>query len=135
MSVDVYQLHILPSVDGLNEHSPIVDDAVDDFREDVRGSHEIELVQDNSAPQSNSKGTFETIIVGLGGPAGIAASAAALARIMRLWLERDRDRSLTIKLPGAKGSENAIKISGEKVSNDAILKAVERVLDSRGKRN
>ena len=134
MSVDVHQLQILPSVDGLNEHSPVIDDAVDDFREDVRASREIELVQGSPAPRDNSKGVFETIVVGLGGPAGVAASAAALARIMRLWLERDRDRSLTIKLPDSKGAGTEIKISGENVSNDAILKAVERVLDSKGKK-
>ncbi|GIH66324.1 hypothetical protein Msi02_71410 [Microbispora siamensis] len=70
----------------------------------------------------SKKGSIDQLVVEL--PA-VAAISGALARILRLWLQRDRDREISAEIRLPHSDPVIVKASGEGVSLDALQKAID----------
>jgi hypothetical protein len=80
------------------------------------------MVQEGTVAESGWKGAPIELVVSLGAP----GTLAALARIVKLWLGRDRRRSIILSVRnGPEGT--VITIEGEQVSVDTLTDAINSI--------
>jgi hypothetical protein len=126
-SVSEISVQVELSSAGLDASHPAMESAVANFVADVRGTQGL-APSDSGVPVTGKKGSLEAIGVALSSPAAIAA----LARIVRLWLERDRDRSVDVVVGDAGSADRRIIVSGNNISTASLeyaLKAAFEVAD------
>ncbi|MCX5117240.1 hypothetical protein OG992_08600 [Micromonospora sp. NBC_00362] len=75
-------------------------------------------------PVVGRKGQWTELVIALGGPSVVAGAVTA----MRLWLSRDRRRSLTLTASRAGEDPLRIEISGDNVAERTVHEAVQRLL-------
>jgi hypothetical protein len=75
--------------------------------------------RERNTDKHGTKGAIVDLVVSLSGP----SSLAALTRIIRLWLDRDRQRSMTISVR-KDGKETTIKVDGSPISTENLAEAL-----------
>jgi hypothetical protein len=103
--------------------------AVADLRADLDRLPELRA-RERHTTEHGTKGALVDLVVTLSS----SGSLAALARVIRLWLGRDRRRSLTVTFQ-QDGKETVIKVGGDPISIENLNKALSAVthLDANAK--
>lgn len=125
------QLRIQASVVDVSDDHPAATAAVAELVEAIGETSDLDIDEAMVVPQDATdaegdatKGIAETLIVTMGGPAGIAS----LAQLLRVWLSRDRDRTLSVVVREENGRERSLDIKLEAGSEQALVTALERGL-------
>jgi hypothetical protein len=71
---------------------------------------------------ANTKGAAQDLIVSMG---GTGISAGTVLQAFKMWLGRDRRRSLTLRRMLADGSVVETTVEGDDVSDETIRRAIE----------
>lgn len=104
---------------GLRSDHPAAQAALGELIDDLRSDTRMEA-RERSAAIAGGKGVPVELVVSL----STSGTVAALVRILKLWLQRDRRRSLSVSLRTAAG-DTVISVDGDKVSTEALTKALE----------
>jgi hypothetical protein len=104
---------------GLRNDHPATQAALGELMGDLRSDPRLEA-RERSAAIAGGKGVPVELIVSL----STSGTAAALARIVKLWLQRDRRRSVKVSLRTAAG-ETIISVDGDEISTETLTKALE----------
>jgi hypothetical protein len=118
---------------GLPGDHPAQLQGTDEFLHDIHDEIGI-TVKDRAVSPANgtrAKGGLPEILL----TPGSASAAWALVRIVKLWLARDRRRTIDITLSGPGEESFTVQASGENLSVDALEGAVRKVLESRAATN
>ncbi|MGH3779051.1 MAG: hypothetical protein ACRDRO_00085 [Pseudonocardiaceae bacterium] len=111
---------------GLEAGHPAVLDALDEFFTDLKSVPELRAAEQD-AVGSGGKGVLAELIVGLEGTGSIAA-------FVRLWLERDRHRSLTVSVTEQE-TGRVIQIEGKSISIETLTEALSAAAHQRSEKN
>jgi Effector Associated Constant Component 1 len=111
-------------VAGLEGSHPAVLGALDELFADLKSVPELKTAERDVAGRAG-KGVLAGLIVVLSS----TGSITAFARIVRLWLERDRHRLLTVSITELE-TGRVIKIEGEQISIGTLTDAL-GVVDGR----
>jgi hypothetical protein len=107
---------------GLTLDHPAAQAATVELLTDLRGEPNLRTRQQDRAAESGAKGAATEIIVSL----ATSGSLASLARILQVWLSRDRRRSLTVALRETPDGK-VISVEGEKITADVLAAAIKSV--------
>lgn len=90
---------------------------------DLRGVAGLRVTEED-APGTGHKGGLTDLVIALGGPSVVAG----VVTVVRLWLSRDRRRSLTIR--AARSGEDLvwIEIAGDNIAERTVHEAIQRLL-------
>ena len=111
-----------PMIGAVEPAHPSAVAAVDELELLTRQVPSVSVVRDRHAPPAGQKGGWVDLILLLGSP----SAAAGLLAAWRLWLRRDRARSLTVTVSHDDGrADTVIHIEGEAVSTANIEAALE----------
>lgn len=116
--VETTEISVEGRVAGLDVGHPAALNACAELLADLKSVPELEAAE-RDAGGHEGKGALTELIVGLGS----SGSIAAFARIVRLWLERDRHRSLTVSI-AEQETGKVIKIEGEHISIGTLTDAL-----------
>lgn len=107
------------SLTGLREDHPVALGALDELTADLRTEPGLR-VRERLASTGEGKGVPVELIVSL----ATSGTVAGLARIVNLWLHRDRRRSLTVSVQTPAG-EKVVSVTGEEISVEALTAALD----------
>lgn len=94
--------------------------------DDVRVTEEDRTASTGHKGQSTGhKGQWQDLVLALGGPSVVAG----VVSVFRLWLSRDRRRSLTLVATRPGEEPLRIEISGEHIAEETVRDAVLQLLD------
>ncbi|MEU2775942.1 hypothetical protein ABZ646_24160 [Streptomyces sp. NPDC007162] len=113
------------SIDGLESQHPAVEEAFAEFVHSARAVPGL-AVTEESIPSPHSKGSGLSDLLLL---PGTPAVAVAVARMFRLWLQRDRARSIAVTVRQAGREVLSVEASGEAVSIDALERSINQTLE------
>lgn len=105
---------------GLRNDHPAALAAHRELLADLRSDPRLEA-REQSGSIAAGKGVPVELIVSLGGTSGIVA---AVVRILKLWLQRDRRRSVRVSVRTPAG-ETIVSVEGDQISTETLAKALE----------
>lgn len=123
--IEGLRIDVRPGIGNLSPQLPAHAQAVDELLDDLRSVNGLTAREEAAAPSSPSaKGGITELVLG----PSTASAAWAVVKLARLWLERDRRRtiSITVRQPGREPVE--IEGSGENLSLDVLARTVELAL-------
>ncbi len=107
-----------PSVEGLEPteraHQAAIQDLVD-FVDETSG---VAVVSVPADPTPLTKGSWEPLLLSVGSPTAVVA-------VIRLWLRRDRRRSVKVRVALPDADPVEIEASGEAISLSGLQSALE----------
>ena len=110
---------IIPHLTGLTLDHPAVRASIAELLEDLQREPQLRARQQDTAALDGEKGGTAEVVISL----ATSGSLASIARILRLWLSRDRRRSLTVEVhDGPDG--RIISVEGDKISADVLVDAI-----------
>ena len=107
---------------GLTLDHPAAQAAVEELLTDLTSEPGLRARQQDGSADAGAKGAATEIIVSL----ATSGSLASLARILQVWLSRDRRRSLTVAIRQTPDGK-VISVEGEKISSDVLATAIKSV--------
>jgi hypothetical protein len=108
---------------GLERGHPATQLAAEEFWYDV-GAEPTLTVEDTGGPLTGTKGVEQVLTVVLTSPVAMYS----LVKIVKLWLGRDRDRSVSVSFDSPEGAASTVTVDGEKISIDLLEKALHEAL-------
>jgi hypothetical protein len=114
------EIELRPRSDHLDEGDPRFREQVGNFIRELRA---VAPVRTHSTPVAGTKGGVDTISVVLGA-LGSAGTFTAVEHMFRSWLNRDRGRSLEVRL--TKGDPSRVTLKGGSLDDD--LKELQALL-------
>jgi hypothetical protein len=115
------ELRVAPSVEGLDKGHPALEAAADEFYDNLRQLSGIKVQErDVGTTQFGFKGVLQHLVLMPDGP----AAAWATVKMAKLWLSRDRQRSLTVTIDCPGQEPRTITASGDIVSAEALERAI-----------
>jgi hypothetical protein len=121
---------IILELAGLTWDHPAMQAATVELLTDLRSQSNLRTRQQDKAAESGTKGATTEIIVSL----ATSGSLASLARILQVWLSRDRRRSLTVAVRETPDGK-VISVEGEKITADALAAAIKSVAPTAHEQN
>ncbi len=110
---------IIPHLTGLTPDHPAMQAATAELLEDLRREPRLRAQQEDTAAMDGAKGGMAEVVISL----ATSGSLASIARILHLWLGRDRRRSLTVDIHDGPDGK-AISVEGDKISVDVLADAI-----------
>lgn len=104
---------------GLRSDHPAAQAALSELLDDLRSDPRLEA-REQSVPIAAGKGLPAELIVSL----VTSGTVATLVRILKLWLQRDRRRSLKVSVRTPAG-ETIVSIEGDQISTATLARALE----------
>jgi hypothetical protein len=132
MSVDI---GVGLDVAGLDRDHPSFELATQEFISDARETPELEVSeQKKSASDADAAtpGTKSGIVQELILIASAPSSAAAVVSLVKLWLRRDRHRSISLEIRPSGKAPVTVQASGDNISLETLEKVVESSLNELG---
>lgn len=115
------KLQVVPSMEGLDKGHPASEMAISEFNAHLHELSSIKIEErDAEVAWPGSKGALEHLTLD---PEG-AAAAWAVVRMAKLYLSRDRRRSLTVTIDRPGHEPQTITASGDSVSVGALERAI-----------
>ncbi|MGW4222587.1 effector-associated constant component EACC1 [Streptomyces bauhiniae] len=109
------KIGIRTEVVGLAADHPVTQEALDEFASDAREVPGLS-VEEGGTPASGAKGGVSELILAPGAP----SAAWAVVALVKLWLRRDRSRSMTITIRREGDDPLTVTVSGEQISTQAL---------------
>ena len=114
-------LRITPNMEGLARSHPAAIQATEELYSDMRRSPGTRIDEpDTGLAQPSTKGALQELLVS---PESAGAAWAAV-KIVKLWLARDRRRTLTVTIDRPGRERQTIHASGDSISVEALERAV-----------
>ena len=121
------EMQVELGVDGVAGGHPAYLQAAEEFVHDIREQPGIAVAERAAAaPPSGAKGAVQELILA----PGTATLALAAVKIMKLWLSRDRRRTIDININRPGSEPVTLHASGEHISLDVLEETVRRALDA-----
>ena len=120
MSIDI-EIHLVARNDRYDEEDPRWLDQVSALKNELH--RETESVRHRREPVPRTKVTVDQFVLTLG-TAGVFSVAVD---ILRVWLARDKDRSVQFTVIGPDGERETVQVTAENAGDaawDSIIKAV-----------
>lgn len=117
------------SADGLEPTHRAHQAAVQDFIDFTNETPGVHLSRVPVEPSGGTKGAWEQLVLEVASPSG----AAAVVALFRLWLHRDRKRSVRVTIRTDDRPPVEVEANGESISLDALKAAIEAAFKSPGK--
>lgn len=73
---------------------------------------------------AEGKGSLQDIVVNVGGS---GVTAGFVLQVLKLWLHRDRRRSLVFRRTLENGSTVEVEVKGDSISDETLRKAIESI--------
>ncbi|PTA47509.1 hypothetical protein [Micromonospora sp. RP3T] len=118
---------LLPGLSTLTPDDEPLQAATAELVMDLREVDGLRATEEGT-PVIGHKGQWTELVIALGGPSVVAGAVTA----MRLWLSRDRRRSLTLTAWRADEHPLRIEISGDNIAERTVHEAVQRLLSETG---
>lgn len=117
-------LVLVPHLAGASAGHPAVEAATRELYADGSETLGVKTSLVGHPPEDGAKGALQDLTFAISAPGAIAG----LVRVFRLWLARDRRRSIdvTIARPGAESTK--LHVSGDSVSLEALQQVVDSAL-------
>ncbi|WP_143203971.1 effector-associated constant component EACC1 [Streptomyces kebangsaanensis] len=117
------KLEVVPGLASLTDDHPAVLGAIGELTSMLRD--EPDIVAESSFPAvSGAKGMLPSILVEL---VGSSVAVGAVVRVFRLWLQRDRRRSIRLRRTLPDGSVIEQEVSGVAISDQTLRAALEQL--------
>jgi hypothetical protein len=124
---NMVQMRVELGMGGLPKGHLAYIQAAEEFLHDVQNEPGIAVEENNADRQSSStKGGVQELLLAPGS-AGIALAAV---RIMKLWLSRDRRRTIDISITRPGSEPLTVHASGESISLETLENAVRRTMST-----
>jgi hypothetical protein len=104
---------------GIGPQHSAAQTAIAELMADLRSVPDLRS-REHAGAGEGMKGVPPEILVSL----GTSGAVAGLVRIAKLWLNRDRRRTLTVRVLTG-GEEKVISVEGDQISVDALNKALD----------
>jgi hypothetical protein len=119
-------LTITPRLSGASVVHPAVESALHELVADAQHAAGVKLSIVDREATPGHKGTLQEVALALTAPGAVAG----VVQIFRLWLGRDRRRSIDVSInrPGQDPVE--LHVSGDGISLDALQKAVDSAIQA-----
>lgn len=111
-------------IEGLQPTDRAHQVAAQDFVEYVRETSAVQLTKVHAEGPVGTKGALDQIALELASP----ATVTGLVAVVRLWLRRDRKRSVRVKITTSDTRTVEAEASGEGISLDTLQSALETAL-------
>jgi hypothetical protein len=121
------ELSVELALEGLEPSHRAHEAAAQEFAEYVRETPGVAVVDAPAQTTEASKGSWEPLVISIASPTSIA-----VIRMFRLWLQRDRRRSVKVKIRSGGQPPVEVEADGENVSLQALQSAVESALKASG---
>lgn len=124
----VVELSISTGTSKYASDSPQWRREVADLHSDL--NRETGAVTTQSSPVTGTRGGIETVILALGS----AGVFTATVECLRIWLGRDKTRSLTVDWTDADGKKQSLKVTGEHIdqrSFERLSESIGRMIEGR----
>ncbi|MBD0673998.1 effector-associated constant component EACC1 [Streptomyces sp. CBMA156] len=118
-------LAVALSIEGLDAGHPAVEQAYAELLDDARAVPGLTVDERMAPVQGRKGGELANLLLVPGG----SAVVVAVARIFRLWLQRDRARSLSVTVSRAGSEDVTVQASGEAVSIEALERGIQQALE------
>jgi hypothetical protein len=126
MSTQV-QMQVELTIDGLSKDHSARMQAVEEFLSDVDDEPGVVVKQqETTAQESLSKGGIQELILA----PGSASALWAIVRITKLWLARDRRRTIDLSISRPGSEPLTVHASGENLSLETLESTVRRALET-----
>jgi hypothetical protein len=112
-----------PRFDGIGLHHSAAQAGIEELMADLRQVPDL-MAREEASATAGLKGVTQELIVTL----GASGTIAGLARILNLWLNRDRRRSLNVRLRSG-DRDTVISIDGDQISTQTLARALETAVD------
>ena len=116
-------------VSGLDPDHPAHETAMDEFMADAREAAELEVSECNAVSHGSKGGVLQELV--LNGSAA-PSSAVAVVQLVKLWLRRDRHRSIQVTIRQEGKKPVTVEASGDQMSLDTFEKIVNKTLGKMG---
>lgn len=118
-------LRITPGMEGLARSHPAAIQATEELYADIRRSPGTLIEErDTERAQPSTKGALQELLLS---PESAGAAWAAV-KVVKLWLARDRRRTLTVTIDRPGHERQTIHASGDSISVEALERAVHDVV-------
>ena len=117
------ELSVELAVEGLQPTHRAHQAAVSDFIEYANETPGVSVDDVQADAPAGTKGGWEPLVLSVASP-----TAAGVVTMFRLWLRRDRRRSVKVTLTSPDGPPVEVEASGENISLDALKAAVESAI-------
>ncbi|KAB1948565.1 hypothetical protein F8271_02210 [Micromonospora sp. ALFpr18c] len=117
------RIMLLPALSTLTPADEPLQAATAELVADLREVDGLRVTEEDT-PAVGQKGQWTDLVIALGGPSVVAGAVT----VFRLWLGRDRRRSLTLTAWRAGADPLRIEISGDNVAERTVHEAVQRLL-------
>lgn len=117
------ELSVELEVEGLKPSHPAHEAAVQEFTDYAHETAGVAVVDTPVSTTEASKGSWEPLVLSIASPTSVA-----VVRMFRLWLQRDRARSVKVKIRSGEQPPVQVEANGQNVSLRALQDAVESAL-------
>ena len=115
------KLSVELALEGLERTHRAHEAAVHELTEYAHETPGVAVVEATGEATDGAKGSWEPLVLSV-------ASPTATVAIFRLWLQRDRRRSVKVKIHSGKQAPVEVEADGENISLHALQSAVEAAL-------
>lgn len=112
------QMWVEPSVEGLESSDSAYQAAIQDLVDFTNDTSGVALISGSVDQAPLTKGSWEPLLMSVGSPTAVAA-------LFRLWLHRDRKRSVKVRVAVPDAAPIEIEASGEAISLTSLQAALE----------
>jgi hypothetical protein len=125
------EIQVNLGMEGLPKDHPACIEATEEFLHDVQEQPGI-AVEERSVPAqpSATKGAAQELLLA----PGTAGLSLAAVKIIKLWLSRDRRRTIDVSIKGLGDAPLSLHASGEHISLETLEDTVRRALDTQSDR-
>jgi len=121
------QVEIWPDVKGLAKGHPARSDATDELVRDLQEIPGIGLQESSAITEPGSgKGGLQDLVLA----PGTASAAWAVVKIIKLWLARDRRRTINISITRPGEQAMVVEASGENLSHQTLESVMREALSA-----
>ena len=119
-----FLVHVIPGLAEVDANHPALIDAADELEADLRIDAPSALA-DEAVATDGTKGLIQDLILNIGGS---GAAGGLAVRALRIWLERDRRRSLKVVHKSSDGAVLAeVELSGDGISTETLNRALSQI--------
>lgn len=113
-------------VAGLDHDHPAFEAAMEEFSADARDAVELKVAERNAVSHGSKGGVLQELVLTA---SAAPSSAVAVVQLVKLWLRRDRHRSINVTIRQEGKKPVTVEASGDMLSLDSFEKIVNKALE------
>jgi Effector Associated Constant Component 1 len=112
-------------VADLDHDHPAFEAAMEEFTTDARDAVEFKVTERSAVSHGSKGGVLQELVLTA---SATPSSAVAVVQLVKLWLKRDRHRSIQVTIRQAGKESMIVEASGDTLSLDSFEKIVNKTL-------